>query len=352
MSPNPLAADLDHILLHTSGLWKDLRGKRLFLTGGTGFLGCWLLESLLWADAALGLGVEVTILSRSPAAFAVKQPHLASHPAVHLHEGDTRTFAFPPGEFTHIIHAATDASAALNADHPLLMIETITQGTKQALEFARQCNCRRFLLVSSGGVYGRQPPELARLPEDYGGAPDTGSPRAAYGEGKRLAELYAAIYAEKYGLETVTARGFAFVGPFLPLDKHFAVGNFIRDGLRGGPIAVGGDGTPVRSYLYGADLAIWLWTILLRGRPGRAYNVGSEDAITIEALAHTVAGQFAPFLRVQVARQPPPNQPPERYVPSTARARQELGLEAWIGLEEALRRTIEWSKILKTLDHF
>ncbi len=341
MPPNPLAADLDHILAHTAALWEDLRGTRLFLTGGTGFLGCWLLESLLWADAALSLGIEVTVLSRSPAAFRAKQPHLASHPVVRLHEGDTRTFAFPPGEFTHVIHAATDASAALNAENPLLMIETITQGTRQALEFARQCGCRRFLLVSSGGVYGRQPPEMARLPEDYGGAPDTHSPRAAYGEGKRLAELYCAIYAEKYGLETVTARGFAFVGPFLPLDKHFAVGNFIRDGLRGGPIEVGGDGTPVRSYLYGADLAIWLWTILLRGTPGRAYNVGSEEAITIGELAHTVAGQFSPQPPVQVARQAFPNQPAERYVPSTQRARHELGLEVWISLEEALRRTIQ-----------
>ena len=341
MLSNPLAADLNHVLSHTAGLWEDLRGKRLFLTGGTGFLGCWLLESLLWADAVLGLGVEATVLSRNPAAFGVKQPHLASHPAVRLMAGDTRTFAFPPGEFTHVIHAATDASAALNAENPLLMIETITQGTRQALEFARQCGCRRFLLVSSGGVYGRQPPELARLPEDYIGAPDTSSPRAAYGEGKRLAELYCAIYAEKHGLQTVTARGFAFVGPFLPLDKHFAVGNFLRDGLRGGPIEVGGDGTPVRSYLYGADLAIWLWTILLRGTPGRAYNVGSEDAVTIEALAHTVAGQFSPLPPVQVARQAPAGQPAERYVPSTARARHELGLEVWIGLEEALRRTIQ-----------
>ena len=345
MSPNPLAADLDHILSHTAGLWEDLRGKRLFLTGGTGFLGCWLLESLLWADAVLSLGIETVVLSRSPAAFGAKQPHLASHPAVRLLAGDTRTFAFPPGEFTHIVHAATDASAALNAENPLLMIETITQGTKQALEFARQCGCRRFLLVSSGGVYGRQPPELPLLPEDYTGAPDTSSPRAAYGEGKRLAELYCAIYAEKYGLQTVTARGFAFVGPYLPLDKHFAVGNFIRDGLRDGPIEVGGDGTPVRSYLYGADLAIWLWTILLRGTPGRAYNVGSEDALTIGDLAHAVAGQFSPKLPVRVARQAPENQPAERYVPSTQWARQELGLDAWISLEEALRRTIRWNEV-------
>ena len=343
MLPNPLAADLDHVLAHTTGLWEELRGKRLFVTGGTGFFGCWLLESLLWADAAFGLSVEVVVLSRSPAAFEAKQPQLAGHPAVRLHPGDVRTFSFPSGEFAYVIHAATDASAALNADNPLLMIETITQGTKQALEFARQCGCRRFLLASSGGVYGRQPPDLGHVPEDYPGAPETNSPRAAYGEGKRLAELYGAIYAEKYGLETVTARGFAFAGPFLPLDRHFALGNFVRDGLRGGPISVGGDGTPWRSYLYGADLAIWLWTILLRGTPGRAYNIGSEEAVTVKELAQTVAAQFAPAPAVEVARQAPPGRQAERYVPSTVRARQELGLQTWIGLEEAIRRMAAWN---------
>src|SRR5262245_28146767 len=125
---NPLAADLDHVLAGTAGLWDGLRGARLFVTGGTGFFGRWLLESLLWADERHGLGVEAVVLTRSPGAFARKAPHLADHPAIRLHEGDVRDFAPPAGDFSHVIHAATESGGALDGA-PRIMFDTIVEGT-------------------------------------------------------------------------------------------------------------------------------------------------------------------------------------------------------------------------------
>jgi nucleoside-diphosphate-sugar epimerase len=347
MSSNPLAADLDHILTHTSGLWDSLRGQRIFITGGTGFFGCWLLESFAWANERLGLGAEALVLTRNLEAFTRKAPHLARSQDIHFQIGDVRDFAFPTGRFSHVIHAATDSSGSLAGEHPEILLETIVTGTRRALDFAADCGAKQFLLTSTGAIYGRQPATVTHLAEDYNGGPDVSQPQSVYGEGKRMSELLCAIYSRQHGLEVKIARGFAFVGPYLPLDAHFAVGNFIRDAMAGGPIKVNGDGTAYRSYLYGADLAIWVLTVLFRGVSNRPYNVGSRQSVSIAELAGAVRRTLAPQAEIQIAQKPVPGQPAARYVPDTARAEQELGLRQWISLDEAIRRTAQWHKNTK-----
>jgi dTDP-glucose 4,6-dehydratase len=338
---NPLSADLDHILEHTRDLWSELRGERIFITGGTGFFGCWLLESLLWANDRLDLDCGVTVLSRSPELFQTKAPHLAGHKSVSLMQGDVRTFKFPDGKFRHIIHAATQSSVKLNTENPLQMLDTIVEGTRHTLEFAKICRAENFLLTSSGAVYGKQPADMTHIPEHYNGAPDPLDPKSAYGEGKRIAEYLCTVYADTH-LKPKIARCFAFVGPYLPLDIHFAIGNFIRDALNGGPIVVKGDGSPHRSYLYAADLVIWLWTIMSKGQPVRPYNVGSDETLSIAEVAARVAEQFHPHIVVEVHGTPNLQKPLERYVPSTQRADNELGLKRIVPFQESINKTKEW----------
>ena len=180
------------------------------------------------------------------------------------------------------------------------------------------------------------------MAEGYHGAPDSANPRSAYGEGKRAAELLCALYAKQYELETKIARCFAFVGPYLPLDSHYAIGNFIRDGIKRGCVRIAGDGTPYRSYLYAADLAIWLWTILFRGRPSQPYNVGSEIEISILELAEAVAQSFHPRREVVIGKKAVDRKTAERYVPSTQLALHELKLHQLINLSDSIKRTIAW----------
>jgi nucleoside-diphosphate-sugar epimerase len=330
--PNPLASDLDFILEQTRELWDEVRGERIFITGGTGFFGRWLLESFCWINRRLSLGATAMVLSRAP--------HVAEDPAVGFHLGDVRSFDYPEGDFSYVIHAATTAGAQVD---PLLMLDTIVEGTRRTLDFSRERGVRKFLLTSSGAVYGPQPPEMTHVPETFLGGPDTMNPGSVYGEGKRIAELLCAVYHQRYGLETKIARCFAFAGPYLPLDAHFAIGNFVRDALAGGPITVNGDGTPYRSYLYAADLMVWLWTILFAGASCQPYNVGSEDDRDIKAMAETVVRSIHPSAEIRIM-QPPSNTRPSRYVPGTGRAQAELGLRTNIPLESAIVRWVEFLK--------
>lgn len=341
--PGSLASDLDEVLGLTEGLWERLRGARLLITGGTGFMGSWLLESLLHAERRFGLGLEATVLTRDPDAFAAKAPHLASHPAIRLVQGDVLRWPALEGPFTHLIHGATDASTKLLAENPGLMFDTIVSGTRNTLEIARAQGVGRAIFLSSGAVYGRQPAEVEGVPEDFTGAPDCADARSAYGEGKRAAETLCGIFTQQHRLPVVIARCFAFSGPHLPLDTHFALGNFLRDALAGGSIVVKGDGTARRSYLYATDLAAWLWHLLLRGEGARAYNVGSEQSVSIAELAGTVSRTLGgvPF---QVLGSPDPSRQPECYVPSTARIRGELGLAPTVSLEEGIRRMAAWHR--------
>jgi nucleoside-diphosphate-sugar epimerase len=334
--------DLDRILQGTGPLWEEVRGQRIFISGGTGFFGCWLLESFCHVNQVLGLDARATVLTRSPEAFAKKCPHLVSNPAITLHAGDVRDFKFPVGEFRYFIHAATEASARQAEEAPLEMLTTILTGTERALEFAASHGTEKFLLTSSGAVYGRQPSDLTHVPEDYTGGPNPLDPASVYAEGKRTSELMCALSQKTGKVECKIARCWAFVGPHLPLDIHFAIGNFIRDAMAGNPIHIQGDGTPHRSYMYAADLAVWLWTILFRAPALRAYNVGSEESISILDLARETRDVLCPDLKIIVDKQAKAGAAVSRYVPATLRAQEELGLTQLVGLREAIQRTAEW----------
>ena len=324
-TPSLFAEDLDHVLAHTPDVWEELRGQRLFMTGGAGFFGTWLIETFLWANQKLDLGAELLVLSRDPAALLRKRPHLADPSRLGLTAGlgfmagDMANFEFPAGEFSHVIHAATDAHDSPSAIVRLAAFDHDLAGTRHILDFARRCGAKRILLTSSGAGYGRQPSELTHIPEDYPGSSSPTDTHSGYGQAKRVSEFLCGLYSQAHGLETKIARCF-------------------------GPIVIQGDGTPYRSYLYAADLAAWLWTILIRGRTCRPYNVGSDQDLTIAALARIVLDVVAPAAELRILQAADPSRPATRYVPETKRAYNELGLGVQIGLGEGICRMAAWHK--------
>lgn len=336
-------ADLQHVLRVVGPHWQGLRGRRVLLTGGTGFIGKWLVAAFLAANREFKLGSQLLVLSRDPQAFVRAFPRMEEAEGISWVRGDVRSVDIGQlAESELCIHAATDVVAAAS---PSETLETCIGGTRRILEaISRGSGIRRMLLLSSGAVYGRTPPALAQIPEDWMGAPDPLSLASAYGEGKRVSELLCmAAAAERPGLEVSIARCFAFVGPHLPLDKHFAIGNFIEAALRGGDILVKGDGTPLRSYLYAADLAAWLWTMLVVAPSGRAYNVGGAESISIGDLARRVNAVIGGAGVVRIAERPAPGAVAQAYVPSVARIAEELALVPSISLDESIRRTVDWA---------
>ena len=291
---------------------------RVLLTGGTGFFG----KSILDYAARHGTGWgELVILARHPEEFAARYPDLAGVGGVEFLKGDVRDFGFPAKTFDAVIHAAAPA----RADVPDAEMESIiVDGTRRVLDFAKVCGCRKFMFISSGGVYGRG----FTVPVSEAVEP---RPVTVYGKAKLAAERMCA----DSGLFTLLPRCFAFVGRYLDRDAHFAIGNFIRDALARRPIVIQGDGTPVRSYLYADDLVEWLWAILERGESGRPYNVGSGQAVPVRELAQTVGRVLGSPAPVRVLGRAVPGAA-DFYVPDVTRAQKELGLCAKTALLDAI----------------
>lgn len=294
----------------------DLRGRHIVLTGGTGSVGRTLIDYLNHCHAAFG-GLRVSVLTRDPSAFAAHHPTQAAHGWLSLVAGSLADLPRLPGGTTDVIHAAADTH--LGTGHAA-WIEQIVGGTRALLAAGVKVGVDRFLLLSSGAIYGPQPGSMSHLREDYPGAPDPLRPGSTYGQAKRLAEQLCTIFHHECGLSTVIARLFAFGSIHTPRDDRYALGSFVRDALADddAPIRVAGDGMTVRSYLGGGDMAHALVTALTAGIPGQAYNIGSAEPVTIAALAHRIRDRLSPDRPVVVLGAAGDGQR-SRYVPDVAR---------------------------------
>lgn len=338
----PFKSDLDEIVRNLAPHWGLLRDQKLLVTGATGIVGKWLLTCLLHADSQLELGLQITALSRRPERFIAECPEIGRDRRLNFICGDVRLLALPAGSrYDLIIHAATDVVDQSGASD---VLDTCITGTRAVLAVAREVGARRLLLLSSGAVYGKTPSGYGAIPEDFIGPLDFLSPHAAYAQGKRCAELLCASESCASDLTVVIARCFAMLGPYLPLDKHFAVGNFLRSALDQTPIVVNGDGSPVRSYLYLSDVATQLILLLLRGNGSTAYNVGGAEPVTIAELAKRVNEAAAATQPIEIRNVRQHGAHADIYYPDVSRIHSEFIMAPPIGLSEAIKRTLAWHK--------
>lgn len=329
----------ENIWIKGGDIWNRLQGKKIFITGGTGFFGRSILELITEFNKEKELNLKITILTRDSISFKKKWPNLSDERWVDFVDGDVENFAFPELKYDYLLHMATPASASLNIEKPIRMFDIIVNGTRNILEFAAKSKVKSVLLTSSGAVYGRQSLGVSHNSETNLCAPHTQDVKAAYGEAKRVAELLGKMYSGMYDFEFKIARCYAFVGPHLDANGTFAIGNFIRDCVNGKKIEVNGDGTSKRSYLNSDDLVLWLFKILINGKNCTPYNVGSDEGLSIKELAEKIANVLKSQAGVVIKERSALGAAIDIYVPSIELAKKELGLNVWTSLEDSIIQT-------------
>lgn len=333
--------DLDAILERTHDVWETLRGSRLFMTGGTGFIGLWLLGSLLWANQRMNTKIQIVVMSRHPEHFKSHFPEITD-PQLSFCKGDIRYTVFPTETFDTILHLSPVPAHNTAMKHFQIM-DGILWGTRRILDFAvHGARAERFLYVTSGAVYGAHPGTVP-VPETCDTAPLPSEFHGLFGNALRMSEQMCTMFHQHHGLNTRIARCFPCIGPHDYMGAD-GIGNVIQKAYSKEKIQASGNDHEVGSFIYAADLATWLWRILINGEHNRIYNVGSDQPVSYRELATTVQQLVAPERIITIHDHAYNVNFPSQStcVPDTRRARMELNLALWTPPTQAMTKTARW----------
>jgi UDP-glucuronate decarboxylase len=349
--------DLEHIATNLADEFPRLAGRNLLITGGAGFLGHYLVQSALyWNRTRSGPPIDVTVFDSYIRGVPDWLKQLAGNPHLHL---ETHNLAEPlpskMGEFQYVIHAASIASPTYYRKDPIGTMDANVNGLRNLLDYARaRRNVSKvfegFLFYSSSEIYGDPSQENIPTPETYRGLVSCTGPRACYDEAKRYGETLCVNFAQQAGVPVKAARPFNNYGPGLKITDRRVLPDYVRDVLNGRDIVMLSDGSPKRTFCYVADAICGYYKILVKGRPGEAYNVGVElPEISMIELAEKVAalGRELFGYQGQVVRKQSTDKDylldnPNRRCPIIEKARRELGYNPSIQLDEGLRRSLLW----------
>tara|TARA_Y100000389_G_C17459378_1_gene520531 strand:- start:1258 stop:2295 length:1038 start_codon:yes stop_codon:yes gene_type:complete len=336
--------DLNYITEVGDKYFKKLENKKILLTGCTGFIGKWLILSLLHYQKLSGCTFTLHVLTRDKERLLQNKFIDFNHKLIHIIQSDIRDLSLN-SNYDYLIHGATSASAELNEKDPVEMFSVVVDGTKKILSELKKVKFSgKALNLSSGAIYGIQDIKIEYIKESDSSAPDTSNALHAYAEAKRSSESLFALYSKQFGFKYANARIFALLGPMLSLDIHFAAGNFIDNALKKEKIVVRGNGRPVRSYLYPTDLVLWILFLLINNNSRGSYNLGSKEDISISKLANIIASKYQTSYVVEDKNDTGWNT--SRYVPDNSKIISCSGIKQSVFLNEAIERTYQWNKTI------
>ena len=335
--PDPIIReDLDSIAADCRQELSQLSGKTLLLTGGSGFVGRYLVEVVLRFNAANAIPpCSLILVTRGPLLLAARYPDAIAAGEVDLVQwGSEFSLDLRGRRPDYVIHAAAPTDPQAVARDPGRSLRDLVRMASSTADVAKASGSRRAILISSGAVYGDQPAAMREISEDFRGGPDIASLLSVYGEGKRVSELL----FRAAGIDQRTARVFSLIGPYQDLNSSFAVPSIIRQAVDLQSIELSGDGSPVRNYCYSVDLSTFVFKLLL-GRPRHdVYNVGNRDGTaSIGDVAEMISAIFGGVEIKRRRHHSTPRPAGTRYVPKLERM-YELHSPR-VALQEALNRT-------------
>lgn len=335
MNKNLLAPsqDLEDILLASEKSFRQLHSLKIMVFGGTGFIGKWLIGALSLADSKLNLRILIVVASRNPERAKSIFRDLRHENIMFVDIKDLDRPDIPHCDiYIHAATPTTNSESTLRSDSSSYL--TITDFIVKSAGIAK--NSPVVMHLSSGAVYGIQDMQtLFRLEDTV----TITNPTDHYTKAKLEIEDLLQKAQEKDLIRALSPRLFAFAGPQLPLDAHFAVGNFLHDGLAGKPISVLGNSRTRRSYLYPTDLIHILIEMLVK-LPTQTINVGSDQSINMENLANLVSSKTN-RLPIQLLGE---DREPSNYVPSVENLRRYVTQKEFINIDEILERWLSWLK--------
>ena len=321
----------------------QLRNQSILVTGGTGFLGKWITEAVVYLNANHGYNIKLYLLARNIENFRISVPHLAKHKFVILISQDIRTLNDLPNDINYVIHAAASPDSREHTSQPIKTVDTIVKGTTNILEACwRLLDLKKIIYISSNNIYGHVPSSEKGILENEMGYLDCNNISSIYAESKRTAEAICAAFKNKQKLPIIIVRPFTFIGPYQSLEKPWAANNFMRDALLGGPIRILGNENTVRSYLYGSDMAMWVLKILDIGRVNAIYNIGGTEAVSLNSMAKKILKNFEKKIEIQIKSSKNYQNTPSFSIPNLDSLKKDCGVSYMINLEDSIRKTLEF----------
>jgi len=319
---------------------EKLKNSQILITGGTGFIGTWITEMIIYLNEKFNFNVTIYLLSRN-------ETQIKNHSElkyVHYIKSDVKNVKELPSTINYILHAAGTPDSREHVSNSIKTIDTFYKGTQNILELAsRLPSLYKIIHFSSNKIYGSN---YSTTPMDETNTTIVGyNNQDVYSESKRISETLCKAYMSELHLPIIIVRPFAFIGPFQSLDKPWAINNFIRDGILGGPIRILGNEFTTKSYMYGSDLANCILNILSVGKIGEAYNIGSSTPVTLLELANKIKNLINNEIEIKIRSSKDTYSKTTFDVPMNTKAENELNVKHAFGIDDALKRTILWNKL-------